>query len=52
MEGDKRDILGRRQTVESAQEEIPAVLVDLNIDDGLFTTMEFSQSLPETGEKC
>ena len=36
-----QDLLGSHPTVEGAEEEIPAVLIDLNIDDGPFTAAEF-----------
>ncbi len=39
-----RSLLGTHQTVEGAAEEIPAVLADLNIDDGPFTPREFAKA--------
>ena len=38
-----RNLLGTHQTMEDAEKEIPAVLRDLNIDDGPFTTGEFAK---------
>ena len=37
------NLLGTHQTVEGAEREIPAVLEDLNINDGPFTTEEFAK---------
>lgn len=37
-----RGLLGTHLTVNDAEEEIPAVLTDLNIDDGPFTVREFA----------
>ena len=37
-----RNLLGTHQAVEGAEKEIPAVLEDLNIDDGPFTAGEFA----------
>ena len=37
-----RDLLGTHPTVDGAEEEIPAVLTNLNIDDGPFTATEFA----------
>lgn len=37
-----RDLLGTHPTVEGAEEEIPAVLKNLDIDDGPFTAVEFA----------
>ncbi|KAJ8391934.1 hypothetical protein AAFF_G00084050 [Aldrovandia affinis] len=37
-----RDLLGTHPTVDGAEEEIPAVLTSLEIDDGPFTAMEFA----------
>ena len=38
-----RNLLGTHQAVEGAEEEIPAVLEDLGIDDGPFTAGEFAK---------
>ncbi|KAJ8412796.1 hypothetical protein AAFF_G00117470 [Aldrovandia affinis] len=37
-----RDLLGTHPTVDGAEEEIPAVLTSLEIDDGPFTATEFA----------
>ena len=37
-----RDLLGTHPTVDRAEEDIPAVLTDLDIDDGPFTASEFA----------
>ena len=37
-----RDLLGAHPTVEEAEEEIPAGLMNLDLDDGPFTAMEFA----------
>ncbi|KAJ8417763.1 hypothetical protein AAFF_G00226060 [Aldrovandia affinis] len=37
------NLLGTHPTVEGAEEEIPAVLTNLNIDDGSFTVTEFAR---------
>ncbi|KAJ8398095.1 hypothetical protein AAFF_G00431720 [Aldrovandia affinis] len=37
-----RDLLGTHPTVDGAEEEIPAVLTNLEIDDGPFTATEFA----------
>ena len=37
-----RDLLGTHPTVDRAEEEIPAVLANLGIDDGPFTATEFA----------
>ncbi|KAJ8405056.1 hypothetical protein AAFF_G00329770 [Aldrovandia affinis] len=40
---DFRNLLGTHPTVEGAEEEIPALLTNLNIDDGPFTVMELAR---------
>ena len=39
-----RNLLGTHQTVEGAEMDVPAVLGDLNIDDGPFTSREFAEA--------
>lgn len=38
-----RNLLGTHQKIEGAEKEIPAVLENLNIDDGPFTAGEFAK---------
>ena len=39
-----KNLLGTHQTVEDAEMDVPAVLGDLNIDDGPFTSHEFAEA--------
>ncbi|KAJ8362045.1 hypothetical protein AAFF_G00400110 [Aldrovandia affinis] len=49
-----RDLLGTHPTVDGAEEEIPAVLTNLEIGRGPFTATEFAtvKSTPEGRKKC